>query len=126
MMSDVVLPSNNFIDTCIVYSSGCQKLVHTNVQLIDNEKLTISLLVLRRHVTSNQTHSMGLAVNIEKEPKDDRWNDTPEELSGMVLSSAVGIVVGILIMLKFNLERDNHNISYNTTRLECNHAYANK
>lgn len=49
----VVIPGNNFIDTRIVYPSGCQKLIHTHVQLIDDEKLTISLLVLRRHVASN-------------------------------------------------------------------------
>lgn len=52
-ISYVVIPGNNFIDTRIVYSSGRQKLVNPNVQLIDNKKLTISLLVLRRHVTSN-------------------------------------------------------------------------
>lgn len=46
---------------------------------------------------------MGLAVNIEKEPKDDGWDNTSEELSDMVLGSAVGVVVGILIVHKINL-----------------------
>lgn len=47
---------------------------------------------------------MGLAVNIEEEPKYDGWDYTPEELSDMVLGSAVGIVVGILIVYEINLE----------------------
>lgn len=43
-------------------------------------------------------------MNIEEESKDDGRNDTPEELSDMVLGSAVGIVVRILIVYEINLE----------------------
>lgn len=102
-MSHVVIPGNNFIDTCIVYSRGCQKLVHTNVELIDNEKLAVSLLMFRQYIASGQTHSMGFALDIEEESEDDRWHDTPKEFSNMILSLAVGIIVGILFVPEINL-----------------------
>lgn len=60
--------------------------------------------MIGQHITSKQTHGMRLSIDAEEESEDNGRGYSPEEVSNMVLRSAVGVVVGILSVFKVDLE----------------------
>lgn len=61
------------------------------------------MLVEPWYVEREEIHNVRLALNFEKELEDERRGKVPEELSDVVLSPSIRIVIGVASVLEINL-----------------------
>lgn len=74
------------------------------VQLVYRENLDVSILVELWYVEREHIHNVRLATNFKKELEDERRGNVAEELSDVVLSPSIGIVISVASVLEINLK----------------------